>query len=87
MCQAAAAKAADILGCSELKQEQMQVVTAVLLGGTSSPYYLLAAERRCVYAVLPAAFDALSAKGLKTCYITGGQLQNTCAKEAVVAAT
>ena len=65
----------------------MQVVTAVLLGGTSSPYYLLAAERRCVYAFLPAAFDALSAKGLKTCCITGGQLENTCAKKAVVAAT
>ena len=43
-CEAAATKAADTLGCSELKQDQMQVVTAVLRG--QDVFAVLATERR-----------------------------------------
>ena len=65
----------------------MQVVTVVLRG--RDVFALLPTDygKTLCYAVLPAAFDTLSPKGLKTCCITGGQLENACAKEAAVAAT
>ena len=55
-CEAAATKA---LGCSELKPEQMQVVTAVLRGRDVFAVLPTGYGKTLCYAVLPAAFDAL----------------------------
>ena len=60
LCETAATKAADTLGCSELKQEQMQVVTAVLQGRDVFAVLPTGYGKTLCYAVLPAAFDALS---------------------------
>lgn len=58
-CESVATKAAKTLGCSELKPEQMQVVTAVLRGRDVFAVLPTGYGKTLCYAVLPAAFDAL----------------------------
>lgn len=63
----AACKAAEALGCSTLKQEQMSVITAVLRGRDVFAVLPTGFGKTLCYAVLPAAFDFLHPRSPISC--------------------
>ena len=58
-CERAACKAAEALGFSTLKEEQMRVIAAVLRGRDVFAVLPTGFGKTLCYAVLPAAFDFL----------------------------